>query len=102
MPTGKGQQGQDTEERERAWVRARLGSVTAAGWVSSVITGPGGDIIEIYIQKEHEVAMVSVLDPEVQWEVIPDNDPEIILESPCGSDDEGEEDVWMGGGWRAA
>ena len=47
------------------WVRARLGSVTAVGWVSSIITGPGGDIVEIYIQEEHEVAMVSVLDPEV-------------------------------------
>ena len=80
------------EERERVWVRARLGLTTTVGWVCNIITGPGGNVIEIYIQEEQEMAMVSVLDLEVQWEVIPDADPEMILESPCGSDDEGEED----------
>ena len=37
--------------------------------------------------------MVSLLDMEVSWEVIPDDDPEMILESPPGSDDEEDEGV---------
>ena len=37
--------------------------------------------------------MVSLLDMEVSWEVIPDDDPEMILESSPGSDDEEGEGV---------
>ena len=81
------------EARERVWIRARLGDVTAVGWITSLVTGTGGGIIEAYIREEEEEAMVSLLDMEVSWEVIPDDDPEMILESPPGSDDEEDEGV---------
>ena len=35
--------------------------------------------------------MVSLLDMEVSWEVIHDDDPEMVLESPPGSDDDEDE-----------
>ena len=79
------------EARERVWIRARLGDVTAVGWITSLVTGTGGGIIEAYIREEEEEAMVGLLDMEVSWEVIPDDDPEMILESPPGSDDEEDE-----------